>query len=555
MELDHEHEHHHHQEDKDEETLARARAELKELFSQFKYPVPINLYTAQTGGEPWDPLARQALVAVRELTDKVTVEEFNLDGPEAKRDGVEHHPTLIFCDGDFRIRWLGAPVGEEMSSLVETLVILGYRVPGLSPQSEKVLDSISEPRHIRVFVSPTCPYCPQQTVNAVKAAAAKPELISLEIVDVQAVPELAEKYDAFSTPTTYANDQLIAKGSQPEELFMASLAKLEQQTVFIPDDDAPVIETDLVIVGGGPAGLTAGIYAARSGLKAVVVEKGTLGGQVATTPLVENYPGFTQVGGKALVDIMVNHALEYAHILPGEEVMEIKAGPPMMVSTNRRRLNTRAVLLATGARTRHLGVPGEEELAGRGVSYCSTCDGPLFKGRKVLMVGGGDSAVTEALHLHNVGADVTLVHRRDKLRAQAQLVKSLEQSGVEVLYNTELKEIIGRDRVRQVELHNSATGQTSTREVEGVFIAVGYDPAVELAQKTGVAVTKAGYIEKDERHRTSVPGIYSAGDVEGGYKQIVTAAGQGAEAAMAIFEDLVNPYWLQKRGRKAKAEN
>ena len=444
--MDQEHEHHHHQEDKDEETLARARAELKELFSQFKYPVPIKLYTAQTGGEPWDPLARQALVAVRELTDKVTVEEFNLDSPEAKRDGVEHHPTLIFCDGDFRIRWLGAPVGEEMSSLVETLVILGYRVPGLSPQSEKVLDSISEPRHIRVFVSPTCPYCPQQTVNAVKAAAAKPELISLEIVDVQAVPELAEKYDAFSTPTTYANDQLIAKGSQPEELFMASLAKLEQQTVFIPDDDAPVIETDLVIVGGGPAGLTAGIYAARSGLKAVVVEKGALGGQVATTPLVENYPGFTQVGGKALVDIMVSHALEYAHILPGEEVMEIKAGPPMMVSTNRRRLNTRAVLLATGARTRHLGVPGEEELAGRGVSYCSTCDGPLFKGRKVLMVGGGDSAVTEALHLHNVGADVTLVHRRDKLRAQAQLVKSLEQSGVEVLYNTELKQIIGRDR-------------------------------------------------------------------------------------------------------------
>ena len=553
--MDHEHEHHHHQEDKDEQTLAQARAELKELFSKFKYPVPIKLYTAKTGGAPWDPLARQALVAVRELTDKVTVEEFNLNGPEAKRDGVEHHPTLIFCDGDYRIRWLGAPVGEEMSSLVEALVILGYRVPGLSPQSEKVLDSISEPRHVRVFVSPTCPYCPQQTVNAVKAAAAKPELISLEIVDVQAVPELAEKYDAFSTPTTYANDQLIAKGSQPEELFMASLAKLEQQTVFIPDDDAPVIETDLVIVGGGPAGLTAGIYAARSGLKAVVVEKGTLGGQVATTPLVENYPGFTQVGGKALVDIMVNHALEYAHILPGEEVMEIKAGPPMMVSTNRRRLNTRAVLLATGARTRHLGVPGEEELAGRGVSYCSTCDGPLFKGRKVLMVGGGDSAVTEALHLKNVGADVTLIHRRDKLRAQAQLVKSLEQSGVEVLYNTELKEIIGRDRVRQVELHNSATGRTSTREVEGVFIAVGYDPAVELAQKTGVAVTKAGYIEKDERHRTSVPGIYSAGDVEGGYKQIVTAAGQGAEAAMAIFEDLVNPYWLQKRGKKAKAED
>jgi thioredoxin reductase (NADPH) len=243
----------------------------------------------------------------------------------------------------------------------------------------------------------------------------------------------------------------------------------------------------------------------------------------------------------------VQHALRYSHILPGEEVMDIQIGSPIQISTNRRRIKTRAVLLATGARTRHLGVPGEKELSGRGVSYCSTCDGPLFAGKRVLMVGGGDSAVTEALHLDNIGVEVTLIHRRERLRAQAHLLESLKRSGVEVLYHTELKRILGRDRVRQVELVNNQTGQSQTRDMEGVFIAVGYEPSVDLAQKLGVEIGPKGYILKDDRHRTSVPGIYSAGDVEGGYKQIVIAAGQGAEAAMAIFEDLVNPYWLEKR--------
>jgi thioredoxin reductase (NADPH) len=328
---------------------------------------------------------------------------------------------------------------------------------------------------------------------------------------------------------------------------MASLKKLEEETIFIPDNEAEEIAVDLVVVGAGPAGLSAGIYAARSGLRAVVVEKGVLGGQVATTPIVENYPGIHEIGGKALVDIMVAHALEYANVFPGEEVMEIKPSQPMVVSTSRRRFLTRAVLLASGAVYRRLGVPGEERLFGRGVSYCSTCDGPLFKKRKVLMVGGGDSAVTEALHLHQIGVEVTLAHRRDSLRAQAQLKDSLMAAKIPVLFNTEVREIRGEDRVKEVELFNNLTGKTQVMAVDGVFVSVGYSPAVDLARRTGVALTEDGYIKRDSRHRTNIPGIYSAGDVEGGYKQIVIAAGQGAEAALAVFEDLVNPYWVSQR--------
>lgn len=379
-----------------------------------------------------------------------------------------------------------------------------------------------------------------------KAAIEKPEFISLEIIDIQANTELAEKYSAQSVPQVYVDDKLIAMGAQPEELFMLSLEKMEEQTIYIPDSDAEEVEADLVIVGGGPAGLTAGIYGARSGLKTVIIERDALGGQVANTPIVENYPGLTQVGGKALVDLMVTHALEYVSIFPGEEVMEIQPGEPHVIITNRRRFIARTVLLATGAVHRRLNVPGETRLSGHGVSYCSTCDGPIFKGKKVIMAGGGDSAVTEALHLRNIGVDITIVHRRDKLRAQDHLVKNLSANNIEVIYNTEIREIKGKDKVESVELFNNKTEKTTSKAVEGVFISIGYSPSVDLAKKIGVEITEDGYIKRDTKHRTNIKGIYSAGDVEGGYKQIVTAAGHGSEAALAIFEDLVNPYWKKE---------
>jgi thioredoxin reductase (NADPH) len=164
------------------------------------------------------------------------------------------------------------------------------------------------------------------------------------------------------------------------------------------------------------------------------------------------------------------------------------------------------------------------------------------------MVGGGNSAVTEALHLRHMGADVTLVHRRDKLRAQDFLAQQLESNGIPVLWDTEVQQISGEERVDKVVLRNSKNGETNEMAVDGVFIAIGYEPSVDLAVKTGVELNEDGYIKHDSAHRTSIAGIYSAGDVEGGYKQIVTATGQGAAAAMTIFEDLINPYWKSAEG-------
>ncbi len=522
---------------------AELENQLKRVFSGLPHSIPIFLFTRKGDNDVLSQAAREVIKAFQQLSPKVEMQELSLDHPRAKEWQVVSAPTLVFSPELYSIHYLGAPYGEEGRAFLGMLILLGLRASTLNEQSVKILKKIDSPRKVRVFVSPTCPYCPDQSLNAVKAAIERPDMVSVEIIDIQANPDLASQYSAFSVPQVFANDVLIAQGAQPEELFMASLEKMEPQTLFIPDIEGDTIETDLVIVGGGPAGLAAGIYAVRSGLKTAVVERGPLGGQVATTPIVENYPGFTRVPGKTLVDIMVSHALEYVQIFQGEEVLEIVPGEPVEVKTSRRRFLTRAVMLATGATYRHLGVPGESRLSGRGVSYCATCDGSLFKGKRVVVVGGGNSAVTEALYLHNIGVDVTLVHRRDAFRAQEHLARNIEANQIRVLWNTEVKEIVGRERVTEVVLSNNVTGETSRLETDGVFVAIGYNPTVDLAKKTGIELTPDGFIQHDSHHRTNMRGIYSAGDVEGGYKQIVTAIGQATEAALSVYEDLNNPYW------------
>jgi thioredoxin reductase (NADPH) len=527
----------------DQAMIERTQAKMRDLFAEMPHAVPLVLFSHSASEEVFSKAVKEIIRVVQKFTPKVTLEEFSLNHELARKWRVDHSPTLLFDPEHFNIRWQGAPLGEEGRAFVEALVMMGYRKSNVSVQSKKILDRVRSKRDIKVFISITCPYCPQQVVNALKAAIEKADMISLDIIDVQVNTELAGKYAAYGVPVTYANERQIAQGAQPEELFMFSLEKLEQQTFFIPESDAEEVEADLVIIGGGPAGLTAGIYAARSGLRAVIVERDALGGQVATTPVVENYPGLTQVGGKTLVDIMVTHALEYVKIFPGEEALDIQPGELFTIQTTRRRFRSKAVLFATGATHKRLGVPGDTRLSGRGVSYCSTCDGPLFKEKKVLEIGGGNSAVTEALHLFSIGVNVTLVHRRNKFRAQEHLVKNVYDNNIPVLFDTVLKEIKGESRVEAAVLHNNKTGETTTIPVDGVFIAIGYEPTVALAKKIGIELTPEGYIRHDSFHRTNIPGIYSAGDVEGGYKQIVTAAGQGSEAALAIFEDLISPYW------------
>lgn len=306
---------------------------------------------------------------------------------------------------------------------------------------------------------------------------------------------------------------------------------------------------DLIIIGAGPAGLTAGIYGARSGLKTLVLEEKTPGGAAAETPLVENYPGFSGgISGRDLVDKMAEHCRKAgAEIRQLESFIELNVKDERrIVKTDRATYSASAVIIASGCHYRELGVPGEKELRGRGVSYCTLCDGPFFKGKKVIVIGGGNAAIVSAIYLANLASDVKLAHRRSQLRAEEALVKDLHAQKVNVLWNTELKEIRGDVKVKGVVLFNSKTGETREMDVDSVFVQVGEVPNSQIAKEAGVEVDKDGYIIVDSRQRTNLSGVYAAGDVTTSpVKQIGTAVGQAIIAATEAFGYTKQPYYYK----------
>ena len=294
---------------------------------------------------------------------------------------------------------------------------------------------------------------------------------------------------------------------------------------------------ELIIVGGGPAGLSAGIYGARSGLKAMIIEKAAAGGLAGEAPLIENYPGFNSIRGMELVEKLKAHAAKYVEIKEFEPVKDIEVRKDFLVRTEKDEYTTKALILATGTTRRKLGAKGENDFFGKGVSYCSTCDGLLFKGKKVAVVGGGNSAATEAIYLDSVGCHVTLIHRRDELRADDYLQRKLKGK-IDILLNSVVEEIIGDNFVKGILVHDLKKKTKKELEVAGVFVSVGEDPNTELAAKIGVSLDEKGYIKTDKTQRTNIPGVYAAGDVTGGVKQVVVACSEGAIAALSAFKDL-----------------
>lgn len=305
---------------------------------------------------------------------------------------------------------------------------------------------------------------------------------------------------------------------------------------------------DLIIIGGGPAGLTAGIYGARSGLKTLILEEKILGGATAESPLIENYPGFPAITGQELVSKMAEHCRKF-----GVTIKEIEGALELDLSSEKKTVKTDqasysafSVIIATGCHYRKLGVSGENEFRGRGVSYCAVCDGAFFKEKRVLVVGGGNSAATSALYLSNVASSVKLVHRRDQLRAEEALFRSLQERNVEFLWNTVAKEIKGDVKVRSVVVYNNKTGKTKEIEVDGVFVQVGEVPNSQIAIQAGVKVNEGGYIIVNERQRTNIAGVYAAGDVtNGSVKQVGTAVGQAIVAATESFGYIKRPYYYK----------
>ena len=296
---------------------------------------------------------------------------------------------------------------------------------------------------------------------------------------------------------------------------------------------------DTMIIGAGPAGMTAALYAARSNLKVALLERGIYGGQMNNTAEIENYPGYARISGPELAEKMFEplENLGVEHLFGQVEKIE-DHGDYKKIITEDEVFETKTVILASGANHRHLGVPGEEEYNSRGVSYCAVCDGAFFRGEDLLVVGGGDSAVEEAIFLTRFAKSVTIVHRRDQLRAQKLLQeRAFANEKISFIWDSVVKEIKGDDRrVTSVVFENVKTGQSSESDFGGVFIYVGLDPVSDFVKDLGIC-DEAGWIVTDQHMKTAIDGIYAIGDVrQKDLRQITTAVGDGAVAGQEVYK-------------------
>ncbi len=301
---------------------------------------------------------------------------------------------------------------------------------------------------------------------------------------------------------------------------------------------------DIIIIGGGPAGLTAGLYAARARLNVVLLERLAPGGQVLNTDWVENYPGFPDgISGFELVERMKTQAEKFDLPIQLEEVMELEFSPEKkIVVTNKGQLEAKALIIATGATPKKLGIEGEDLLTGKGVSYCATCDGPFYKDQEVVVIGGGDTALEEAIFLTRFASTIHLAHRRDELRAVKLLQdRAMAQDKIKFIWDTIPLRILGENGVEGIELKNVKTGEISRKEAQGVFIFIGTKPNVDLINGM-VKQDESGFVVSNDKMETSVPGVFAAGDIRSKpWRQISTAVGEGATAAFyaeKYLEDL-----------------
>ncbi|PLR99129.1 thioredoxin-disulfide reductase [Bacillus sp. T33-2] len=293
---------------------------------------------------------------------------------------------------------------------------------------------------------------------------------------------------------------------------------------------------DVIIIGAGPAGMTAAVYTSRANLSTLMLERGVPGGQMANTEEVENYPGFDHILGPELSTKMFDHAKKFGAEYAYGDVKEIIDGAEYKtVIAGSKQYKAHAIIITAGAEYKKIGVPGEKELGGRGVSYCAVCDGAFFKGKELVVVGGGDSAVEEGVYLTRFASKVTIVHRRDELRAQKILQdRAFANDKVDFIWNHTIKEINGIDgKVGSVTLVSTTTGEEQEFKADGVFIYIGMVPLTSPFENLGIT-NRSGYIETNEQMETRVPGIFAAGDIrEKTLRQIVTATGDGSIAAQA----------------------
>ena len=439
------------------------------------------------------------------------------------------------------ITFSGIPSGHEFTSLILSILNSDHKGKMPDPTLADRIKRLKGPIKLRTFISLTCENCPD-VVQAINQMAILNPNIEHEMIDGGYAEEDVKRLNIQGVPSVINGDELIHSGRIS---FLDLLVKLENTfgSNDAPADQKPrdLGDFDVVVVGGGPAGVSAAIYAVRKGLKtALITEK--IGGQVQETRGIENLISVTYTEGPQLAGQLAQHLASYpVQLLEHRRVKTVhKEGSPKLIELeSNETLRTKSLIVATGAKWRELGVPGEKEYIGRGVAFCPHCDGPFYKGKKVAVIGGGNSGVEAAIDLAGIVREVVLIEYNDSLKADQILVNKLKSlSNVTILTNAKTKQIHGDgQKVNTIEFEDRATQESKKVELDGVFVQIGLLPNSQFL-KNVVELTPYGEIVVDNKGRTSVKGIYAAGDVTTTpYKQIVIAIGEGAKAGLAAFED------------------
>jgi len=485
------------------------------------------------------------LLKVSAGSDKVSqdmaslVDELAAMSPRIKVEKAELERTPSFSVNrigeDTGVTFAGIPLGHEFTSLVLALLQVSGRAPKVDQKVIEQVKNIEGEYHFESYISLTCQNCPE-VVQALNLMSILNLGISHTMIDGAAFKEEAESKDILAVPTVFLNGEPFSSGRMSLEEILAKLGSAPDASEFADKDPF-----DVLVIGGGPAGASAAIYAARKGIRTGIVAD-RFGGQILDTATIENFVSVNRTDGPKLAASLEEHVKDYnidvmnlqrATRLEKKDLVEVEL-------ENGAILKSKTVILSTGARWRNVGVPGEAEFKNKGVAYCPHCDGPLFAGKDVAVIGGGNSGIEAAIDLAGITNHVTVLEFMPELKADSILQKRLYSlPNVTVLMNVQSKEITGTDRVNGMTYIERDTGEEKHIELAGVFVQIGLVPNTDWLGDA-VERNKFGEIVVDSRGATNVPGVFAAGDCTNSpYKQIIISMGSGASAALGAFDYLV----------------
>jgi alkyl hydroperoxide reductase subunit F len=523
---------------------AHLQSQLKAYLEKVTRPIEI-LASVDDGAKSQEML--ELLNEITSLSDKITL--------LVHRDDTERKPSFALTSPGqpIHLRFAGIPMGHEFTSLVLALLQVGGHPSKTSQELIERIKSLRGEYHFETYFSLSCQNCPD-VVQALNLMTTLNPNIHHVAIDGALFQEEVDRRNVLSVPMIFLNGEIFGQGRMGVEEIVARLdsgsaareaEKLKAKSPF-----------DVLVVGGGPAGAAAAIYAARKGIRTGVAAE-RFGGQVLDTMAIENFISVPETEGPKLAAALQQHVQAYdvdimnlqraEKLIPGTDAIEVQFA-------NGGSLKARTVILATGARWRSMNVPGEQDYRNKGVTFCPHCDGPLFKGKRVAVIGGGNSGVEAAIDLAGIVKHVTLLEFDSQLRADEVLQRKLRSlPNVRIITSAQTTEVLGDGRqVTALTYKNRISGETAKVELEGVFVQIGLLPNTEWLKDSGVKLSPRGEIDIDVRCQTSLPGVFAAGDATTvPYKQIVIAMGEGSKAALSAFDHLIRSSAPQEEAKAA----